>query len=205
MGERDDYWGGRAREGVLIGGGPWRDGSGELLLCEAPDRTSLFRILDQDPGIRSGTLALANVREWDVVRGVSLPDGRRCSAGDARAADGVGTTGAADTAPTAEAEELTPHEERIAAMVVDGMTNRRIAETLSVSTRAVELRITRIYLKLAIQRRAQLAPALSRRRNAEQPPQRLGPRGPEFARLRFPVVHRPWPGDSVGEIPPTNG
>lgn len=219
---------------MLIGGGPWRDGSGELLVCEAPDRAGLFRILDRDPGTRSEVVTLANVREWDVVRGVSLPDRRRCTAGagpadrrgstgttrtggtartggSARTAGSTGTTGntgntgntgpagtigsagttsstgtARTTAAAATTEELTPHEERIAAMMVDGMTNRRIAETLSVSTRAVELRITRIYLKLAIRRRAQLAPALSRRQNAEQPPRWAARTDPNSQGCGFP-------------------
>jgi DNA-binding CsgD family transcriptional regulator/uncharacterized protein YciI len=141
--EHRAYWDAEARSGVLIGGGPWRDGSGEVLLCEARDRVALFRVLHADPYVKTQVIAHMRVREWNAVMGRSLPAARPAEAG----VDG-----------------LTAHEERIAGMMVDGLTNRRIAEALSVSTRAVELHITRIYLKLSIRRRAQLAPALNRRR-----------------------------------------
>ncbi|GAA0338498.1 helix-turn-helix transcriptional regulator [Streptomyces blastmyceticus] len=55
---------------------------------------------------------------------------------------------------------LTPHQERIAELVVAGRTNREIAQRLSVSIRAVELHMTNIYRRLGIQRRAQLHGAL---------------------------------------------
>ena len=45
-------------------------------------------------------------------------------------------------------------------MVLSGMTNQRIAERLNVSCRAVEQHLTRMYRKLSISRRAQLAAAL---------------------------------------------
>ncbi|MWA08080.1 LuxR C-terminal-related transcriptional regulator [Streptomyces sp. BA2] len=149
--EHRDYWNDKARAGLLIGGGPWQDGSGELLLCEARDRDSLLRVLRADPYVRAQVIAHVEVREWNVMTGEALR-GRRPAAADRRPAGGAG---------------LTAHEERIAAMMVDGMTNRKIAEALTVSTRAVELHITRIYLKLSIRRRAQLAHALEQRhRNA---------------------------------------
>lgn len=58
-------------------------------------------------------------------------------------------------------EDLTAHERRIATLMLDGMTNRQIAERFTVSTRAIELHITRIYRKLGIRRRAQLATVLN--------------------------------------------
>jgi len=56
---------------------------------------------------------------------------------------------------------LTPHEQRIASLIVGGKTNREIATQFHVSVRAVELHITSIYRKLGINRRAQLAGALA--------------------------------------------
>ncbi|MEE1753163.1 LuxR C-terminal-related transcriptional regulator [Streptomyces sp. SP18CS02] len=195
--EHRAYWNGRAREGVLIGGGPWRDGPGELLLCEAPDRAFLLRVVHADPSVASGDVVRLRIREWNVVMGDFGPPARAHLTGGrepARAwpplAAAGGTGGLPVGQPAREpatrrradeaaerrgpagagagsgtgCAELTAHEERIAAMMVDGMTNRAIAQALSVSTRAVELHITRIYLKLSIRRRAQLAPALSRRR-----------------------------------------
>ena len=55
---------------------------------------------------------------------------------------------------------LSAHELRVARMMLDGLTNRQIAEHFMVSPRAVEQHITRIYRKLSISRRAQLAVAL---------------------------------------------
>ncbi|WKU02986.1 helix-turn-helix transcriptional regulator [Micromonospora sp. HUAS LYJ1] len=57
---------------------------------------------------------------------------------------------------------LTPHQHRIAGLVIAGNTNRQIAGQLRVSPRAVEFHLTTIYRKLGIARRAQLAAALTR-------------------------------------------
>ncbi|MEV7187771.1 LuxR C-terminal-related transcriptional regulator [Kitasatospora sp. NPDC093102] len=59
-------------------------------------------------------------------------------------------------------DSLSPHERRLTAMVLDGLTNDDIATKLSVSRRAVEFHFTRIYRKLGITRRAQLHAALGR-------------------------------------------
>lgn len=175
------YWTRLAERGVLLGGGPWPDGSGRMLLCEAPDRAALLRVLHEDPLARSHLVAQVRVREWNLVMGHALLSAAEGDdAGEAAPAPvphgGSRTAGARTHARRAlgffahpengerrrpESEVLTPHEERIARMMIDGMTNRKIAERLSVSTRAVELHITRIYRKLAIKRRAQLAIALA--------------------------------------------
>ncbi|GAA2122258.1 hypothetical protein GCM10009759_72660 [Kitasatospora saccharophila] len=143
--EHRAYWDGLAGEGVLIAGGPWQDGSGELLLCRAPDRATVLRLLEQDPYLRLRTVTRFTVRAWQPTGGLPVPPA-------------PAPRPAAQAAP---AGPLTPHEARVAAMAVAGMTNRAIAAALSVSTRAVELQMTRIYRKLAIRRRAQLAPALN--------------------------------------------
>lgn len=56
---------------------------------------------------------------------------------------------------------LTPHELRIADLVINGLTNREIARKFEVTSRAVELHLTKIYRKLDIKRRSQLAAALN--------------------------------------------
>lgn len=59
---------------------------------------------------------------------------------------------------------LTAHERRIADDVVQGRSNREIAEDMQVSRRAVEFHITSIYRKLGISRRVQLPVALAEAR-----------------------------------------
>lgn len=55
------------------------------------------------------------------------------------------------------AEGLTPTEQRVASLVAEGRTNREVAATLVVSVSAVEAHLTRIYDKLGIRSRAELA------------------------------------------------
>jgi DNA-binding CsgD family transcriptional regulator len=56
-----------------------------------------------------------------------------------------------------ERDALTPGEDRVAQLVASGKTNREVAEELFVSPRTVESHLTRIYLKLGLRSRAELA------------------------------------------------
>jgi DNA-binding CsgD family transcriptional regulator len=58
---------------------------------------------------------------------------------------------------------LTPAEERVAALVAEGMTNREVASALFLSERTVEGHLSRIFGKLGIKHRTELAPALASR------------------------------------------
>jgi len=58
---------------------------------------------------------------------------------------------------TSSAEELTPTEQRVAVLVADGKTNKEVAAELVVTVRAVEANLSRIYSKLGIRSRAELA------------------------------------------------
>lgn len=164
------YWKKMAARGVLLGGGPWRDGTGEFLVCEAPDRRTLLRVLYADPYAQAQVIGELRVREWNAVMGHVVLAGLERSTGGAgtheRIRGGVPAPGAPPTpapvTPPSAREELTAHERRIATMMLDGLTNKQIAESFTVSTRAVELHITRIYRKLDIRRRAQLAAAIDR-------------------------------------------
>ena len=66
-------------------------------------------------------------------------------------------------APTTGA--LTPAEERVAALVAEGKTNREVAATLFVSDRTVEGHLSRIFGKLGVRHRAELARALATRQS----------------------------------------
>ena len=54
-------------------------------------------------------------------------------------------------------DELTPTERRVAELVAAGATNKEVASTLFVSVRTVESNLTRIYSKLGVRSRAELA------------------------------------------------
>jgi DNA-binding CsgD family transcriptional regulator len=58
-------------------------------------------------------------------------------------------------------DSLTPSERRVAEMAAAGPTNREIAQALFVTQRTVEVHLTSIYRKLAINSRSQLAAALA--------------------------------------------
>jgi len=53
--------------------------------------------------------------------------------------------------------ELTPAEERVAALVAEGHTNREVAALLFVTDHTVEFHLSRIYRKLGVRSRAELA------------------------------------------------
>jgi DNA-binding CsgD family transcriptional regulator len=60
-------------------------------------------------------------------------------------------------------EELSPTERRVAELVAEGRTNREVAAALFVTPRTVEWNLTKIYSKLGVRSRAELAHTLPRR------------------------------------------
>jgi DNA-binding CsgD family transcriptional regulator len=58
---------------------------------------------------------------------------------------------------------LTPTEERIAALVAGGKSNKEVAAELFVTVRTVETNLSRIYAKLGLHSRGELAAWLARR------------------------------------------
>jgi DNA-binding NarL/FixJ family response regulator len=60
-------------------------------------------------------------------------------------------------APGRGSAQLTPTEDKIAALVADGFRNREIADTLFVSVATVEAHLTRTYRKLGLRSRTELA------------------------------------------------
>ncbi len=63
---------------------------------------------------------------------------------------------------TSGAETLTPTESRVAELVAAGLSNREIAQREFLTVKAVEANLTRVYRKLAVRSRTQLAYELTR-------------------------------------------
>ncbi len=60
-------------------------------------------------------------------------------------------------------DELTPTEDQVASLAASGLTNRRIAEHMFISTKTVEANLSRAYRKLGIRSRAELGALMSER------------------------------------------
>ena len=75
-------------------------------------------------------------------------------------------------APTLGA--LTPAEERVAALVAEGKTNREVAAALYLSDRTVEGHLSHIFGKLGIRHRTELARALDARESRVVPESNAG-------------------------------
>jgi DNA-binding CsgD family transcriptional regulator len=80
---------------------------------------------------------------------------------------------------------LTPAEERVAALVAEGKTNREAAAALFLSDRTVEGHLTRVFGKLGIKHRSEVGPALAARQtpgvaapNTGDSPVSAGPSAP---------------------------
>jgi len=62
---------------------------------------------------------------------------------------------------------LTPSEQRVADLAASGMTNRDVAATLFIGIKTVEHNLSRVYNKLGIRSRADLARRMDQLRDAE--------------------------------------
>jgi DNA-binding CsgD family transcriptional regulator/uncharacterized protein YciI len=163
------YWEQMASEGVLIDGGLFVDGAGGVLLCKARCRSELREVVLADPFVGAGMVSRFEIREWIAVLGrapaqpnpkAELPGFTMADRSRPSVPRIESKPPGARTRPFSQFKELTPHEQRIANLMLLGKTNREIAGLFSVSPRAVELHITSMYRKLGISRRAQLAGAL---------------------------------------------
>ncbi|MCT7660330.1 helix-turn-helix transcriptional regulator [Mycobacterium deserti] len=111
-----------------------------------------------------------------LLLGQLLRRRRRNTAAAAVLADAVASFEEVDVQPWAERaraelnradvvrnpDGITPTEQLVAELTSSGMTNREIAAQLFVSTKTVEVNLTRIYRKLGVRSRAQLIGYMSR-------------------------------------------
>jgi DNA-binding CsgD family transcriptional regulator len=66
---------------------------------------------------------------------------------------------------TADSDELTATERRLAELAATGLTNREVAERAFVTVKTVEANLTRVYRKLGVRSRTALARALPAQRD----------------------------------------
>jgi DNA-binding CsgD family transcriptional regulator len=71
---------------------------------------------------------------------------------------------------------LTPTEERIAILVVQGRSNREVADSLFLTVKTVEWNLSRIYRKLGIRSRVELARWLEAPRSSLRSPSEMAHR-----------------------------
>ncbi|QKV91031.1 AAA family ATPase [Streptomyces sp. NA02950] len=145
----------------------------EELQCSG-DRLELARALDDLGGAlrTSGDHGRANAitgRAWQMAKEcgaeelcarIRLDSG--LEAGDPRPVVQTvrGPLGAKTTVPPSLGSKLSESEARVAALAVDGSTNREIAASLYITISTVEQHLTRVYRKLNIRSRQELPSAL---------------------------------------------
>ncbi len=138
------------------------DTTSVLILTSHADEDALFSAVlagasgyvlkDLDPtGIQKAII--------DVGRGGSLLDPQMATRVLERMRRGAGQHPADDAFAT-----LSPQEDRILDMIGDGLTNREIAERLSLSEKTVKNYVSEIYSKLHVERRSQASSLVTARR-----------------------------------------
>ncbi|MBK0869230.1 AAA family ATPase [Saccharopolyspora sp. HNM0986] len=108
---------------------------------------------------RTGAAAALGVEEREIAENWTAPGLLPHEHAPAAAT----TSGPSRVPETATPTALTTAERRTAALAVRGLSNGDIAAELGVTVRAVELRLTKVYRKLGVQRRAQLPAELDGR------------------------------------------
>ena len=72
------------------------------------------------------------------------------------------TSRPAPRGPEARTETLTEQEQAVSALVATGMTNKEVAATMMLSVKTVQFHLTRVYAKLGVRSRSELAARFSR-------------------------------------------
>lgn len=57
------------KDGAIVEGGAWRDGSGALIVFRASDREQLTGYLDADPFTTEGVIVATQIHEWAATIG----------------------------------------------------------------------------------------------------------------------------------------
>lgn len=122
------------------------------------------------PRVRGFVLAATTVEERIALRGGTGPARHRTDPGGGTSAAAIGTKSVRvriRSLPGVAADEeersaLSEAELRVAELAADGLTNREIAGRLFITVSTVEQHLTRVYRKLVVTRRVDLAESLRR-------------------------------------------
>jgi two-component system response regulator DevR len=142
------------------------DNTHVLILTSHADEDALFSaVLAGASGYVLKDLDPAGIQRAiiDVGQGGSLLDPQMATRVLDRMRRGAGQHPADDPFAT-----LTPQEDRILDMIADGLTNRAIAERLSLSEKTVKNYVSEIYSKLHVERRSQASRLATERRMRKQ-------------------------------------
>jgi DNA-binding NarL/FixJ family response regulator len=146
------------------------DGSGIEVCREVRSRDASIRAIiltsyDDTEALTASVLAGASGYILKQIRGPDLADAvRRVAAGESL----LDREDVATTAPTRNGQpshnrannpmtELTPQEERVLDLIVEGLTNRQIGQRLNIAEKTVKNHVTSLMAKLHVERRTQAA------------------------------------------------
>ena len=152
------------------------DGSGVDVCREIRSRDPSIRAIiltsyDDTEALTASVLAGASGYILKQIHGPDLADAvRRVAAGEslldrdarARTPNGVvraprASEPAAEPRPETPMTELTPQEERVLDLIVEGLTNRQIGQRLNIAEKTVKNHVTSLMAKLHVERRTQAA------------------------------------------------
>jgi ATP/maltotriose-dependent transcriptional regulator MalT len=139
-------------------GAPFEQARSELVAGELARRAHRVALAGPLLQRAEGTFAALGAALWRVQAEREV---RRCARGSAL---GPPTTGGG------KLSQLTEPEAELAALVAQGVSNRDAAAALFVSVKTVEAHLTRIYRKLGVHSRAQLAVQLAEGPMGAEPP-----------------------------------
>jgi DNA-binding NarL/FixJ family response regulator len=145
------------------------DGSGievcrEIRSRDASIKAIILTSYDDHEALTASVLAGASGYILKQIHGPDLADAvRRVAAGeslldrDAVAALAVPPTTTSNGRADGPITDLTPQEERVLDLIVEGLTNRQIGQRLNIAEKTVKNHVTSLMAKLHVERRTQAA------------------------------------------------
>ena len=144
---------------IELASGPYDERYAEQIEAAAVDFAALGLAFDQARTLLDLGRTRRRARKWGAARrtleqAASLFDELGSPGWAERARAELARIGARKPQPTGE---LTPTEQRVAELAIEGMSNKEIAQALFVTVNTVEAHLSHAYAKLGIRSRAQLA------------------------------------------------